>query len=236
MSRRLAWGGITLGGVALLAGCATQAPPPPPPPPPPKPIVVIIPPRPLPPDHAPANLAVPPVGPNGLRVSVNREISPAQMAWNLRSAYNVAALNCTAAEYAEILPNYRLFLKANARTLKKLNAKVDAEFKEKYGKDFVAPRESYMTEVYNHFALPPTMKPFCAAMQAIGREALAVKPAALEDFAEQRLPVIETVFDEFYQRYDAYRVALADWNARYAPDQGAPAPAVAAVSVGPIRD
>ena len=236
MSRRLTRGGIALGGLALLAGCANPAPPPPPPPPPPKPIVVVIPPKPQPPDHAPANLVVPPVGANGQRVSVNRAISPAQMAWNLRSAYNVAALNCSAAEHAEILPNYRQFLKANARALKKLNAKVDAEFKASHGKDFVAPRESYMTEVYNHFALPPTMKDFCAAVLSMSREARAVKPAALEDFAQQQLPTIEVVFDTFYARYDAYRAALADWTARYAPDGAASAPAVATVSVGPQRD
>lgn len=235
MSRRLGYGAGILGGVALLAGCATQAPPPPPPPPPPKPIVVIIPPRPLPPEHAPADLAVPPIGANGMRVSVNREITPAQMAWNLRSAYNVAALNCAGPEHAEILPNYRLFLKSNAKALKKLNTQVDAEFREAYGKDFIVPRESYMTEVYNHFALPPTMPEFCAAVLAMSREGRTVKPAALQDFAQQRLPAIEAVFDAFYQRYDAYRAALADWTARYGPDASAP-PAVASVSVGPRRD
>lgn len=234
MSRRLAQGAIALGGVALLAGCATLAPPPPPPPP--KPIVVVVPPRPQPPDHAPLNLAVPPVGPNGVRVSVNREITPAQMAWNLRSAYNVAALNCNGPEHGEILPNYRQFLKANAKTLKKLNARVDAEFKDKYGTDFVAPRESYMTEVYNHYALPPTMAQFCTTVLAISREGLTVKPAALEDFAQQRLPMIEAVFDAFFQRYDAYRAALADWTARYVPDAPPAGPAVATVSVGPRRD
>lgn len=235
MSRWLGRAGIVLGGVALLTGCATQAPPPPPPPPP-KPIVVVIPPRPLPPDHAPADLVVPPVGPTGVRLSVNRDISPAQMAWNLRSAYNVAALNCLAAENAEILPNYRQFLKTNAKALKKLNAKVDAEFKQKYGKGFVTPRESYMTGVYNHFALPPTMTAFCSAVLTMSRAALATKPAALEDFAQQQLPAIEQVFDAFYQRYDAYRIALADWRARYAPDEIVPAPAVASVAAGPNRD
>lgn len=228
--------GVALGGIALLAGCGAKAPPPPPPPPPPKPIVVIVPPRPLPPDHAPPGLNVPPIGPNGLRVSVNRDITPAQMVWNLRSAYNVAALNCMGLGHGAILPNYRRFLKVNAAVLKKINARVDGEFKAKYGQYFVVPRESFMTEVYNHFALPPTMPEFCQAVLSMSHDGLTVKPAALEAFAQQRLPAIEAVFDAFYQRYDAYRMALADWNARYVPDVAVAAPAVPASSIGPRHD
>lgn len=228
--------GIALAGVALLAGCATQAPPPPAAPPPPKPIVVLIPPRPLPPDHAPLWLVVPPLGANGVRLSVNRDITPAQMVWNLRSAYNVAALNCLSGAHAEVLPNYRSFLKTHAKVLKKANLRVDAEFKAKYGTDFVRPRESFMTEVYNHFALPPTMPAFCDAVLSLSRAGLTVKPADLESFAQQQLPQVEIVFDRFYTRYEAYRSALADWNSHYAPDVAIAGPAVAPVASGPRHD
>jgi len=219
-----------LGAAALLAGCGEKTPPPAPlpPPPPPPPVVIVVPPRPTPPNGASANLFVPPADAAGLRYSVNRNITPAQTLWNLRSAYNVAALNCHDPRHADILVNYKVFLKANAKTLAKVNQTIDAEFRKKYGGGFVTPREKYMTEVYNHFALPPTMSEFCTAVLAAGRDALGVKPADLESFAARSLPNIEVVFDDFYRKYDDYRVKLADWQARYAPAAIPVSPAPAA--------
>lgn len=214
---RLRWLAAASLGAVALASCAPKAPPPPPPPPPPKPVVVVVPPKPTPPNQASPDLVVPPADAAGLRYSVNRNISAAQTVWNLRSAYNVAALNCRAPEHAEIVPNYRAFLKTHDKGLAKANKAVDAEFKGRYGAGFVVPRERYMTEVYNHFALPPTMPEFCTAVLAVSRDAMVVKPAELEGFAQRSLPAIEVVFDDFYRRYDAYRVALAQWNAKYGP-------------------
>ena len=203
-------GALTL--ATLLAACGAKAPPPPPPPPP---VVVVVPPAPMPPNGASPNLAVPPADAMGLRYSVNRNITPAQTVWNLRSAYNVAALNCHAPQHADILVNYREFLKTHAKPLTSYNAKVDAEFKKKYGARFVAPREKYMTEVYNHFALPPTMSDFCTAVLAVSRDAKTVPAKDLEAFAARSLPSVEVVFDDFYRRYDKYRVDLAAWQAQY---------------------
>lgn len=227
--------------LALLAGCGEKAPPAPLPPPPP-PVVVVIPPRPMPPDHASPLLVVPPVDAAGLRYSVNRNITPAQTLWNLRAAYNVAALNCPEPKFAEIVVNYRAFLKTHAKALTAANKKVDAEYKAKYGAGFVVPREKYMTEVYNHFALPPTLDAFCTAVLAVSRDAIPLKSAELEPFAARSLPNIEVVFDDFYRRYDAYRLALADWTARYGPAPTpvalppAPAPGGtdAVMPVGPV--
>lgn len=204
------------GTTILLAGCGEKAPPPAPLPPPPPPVVIVIPPKPTPPNGASANLAVPPADAAGLRYSVNRNITPAQTLWNLRSAYNVAALNCHDPRHVDILTNYKAFLKAHQATLTKANKTVDGEFRKKYGASFIAPREKYMTEVYNHFALPPTMSEFCTAVLAVSRDALVIKSAELEGFAARSLPNIEVVFDDFYRRYDDYRVRLSEWQAKYA--------------------
>jgi hypothetical protein len=171
------------------------------------------------------------------------------MLWNLRSAFNVAALNCSDPKHAEILPRYRAFLKNYDRTLLAANRKVDAEFKARYGAKFTAPREAYMTSVYNHFALPPAMNEFCNAALAVtddlaalmpsapapaparrragARRAAApavvtLKPAELEAFAVRSLPNIEIVYDDFYRRYEKYRLDLAEWQARYGPPAPAP--------------
>ena len=98
----------------------------PPPPPPPTTMKVYVPYKPYPPEYASPNMAVPPLGADGLRTSVNRGISPAQTLWNFRSAYNVAALSCNGAKYATIVPGYRAFLRANAKVLTGANRTVDA--------------------------------------------------------------------------------------------------------------
>lgn len=214
---------IQLAAVASLAisGCAEAKKKPaplPPPPPPPAPKMVVVAWKPIPPEWAAPNTQVPPLLPDGLRQSVNRQITPAQTAWNLRSGYNVAALNCTQPKHAEILINYRTFLKAHAKTLKAVNAKVDAEWRGRYGAGFIKPREKYMTEVYNHFAIPPTLPAFCDAALVMSREAKLVKSAELQNFAARSLPSLEIVFDDFFKRFDQYRLDMASWETRWGKD------------------
>ena len=198
-----------------MSACAPKPVPVIAPPPPPPPKVVVAPPKPMPPNGASDNIRIPPADANGLRQSLNRNISTNQMVWNLRSAYNVAALNCSASKHAEILPRYTAFLTAHGKTLNAVNKKIDAEFKEKYGAKFIAPRESYLTALYNHYALPPTVDDFCDAVTAVTRDGVAVKSTELEAFAMRSLPSIEVVFDDFYRRYEAYRNDLAIWQAQW---------------------
>lgn len=214
---------------ALAIGLASCAPKPIPMivPPPVPPMVVVPPPKPTPPNGASANIYLPPADANGLRQSVNRNISTNQMVWNLRSAYNVAALNCTAAKHADILPRYKEFLTTHGKALNAVNKKIDAEFKERFGAKFIAPRESYLTALYNHYALPPTIDDFCDAVTAVTRDGVAIKSTELEAFAVRSLPSIEVVFDDFYRRYEAYRNALALWQAQYAPPPAISQPATA---------
>ena len=188
---------------------------PPPPPPPPPPVMIYVAPKPLVPNNASPVMAIPGLAADGLRVTPNRNISPAQSLWNLRSAYNVAALNCFDPKHASILPSYKLFLRANAKTLALANRTVDAEWRKKYGAGFIRPREKYMTEVYNHFAIPPITPAFCDAMVVVGNDAKLIKPAKLPSFALTALPSVEIVFDDFFRRYDLYRAEMAEWQAKW---------------------
>ena len=133
--------------------------------------------------------------------------------WNLRSAYNVAALNCMKPEHAALLEGYRAFLKNNAKALTAANKSVDQEFKTRFGTTFIRSREAYMTQVYNYFALPG----FCDAALALNAEALTVKPADLNAFAARGLTSLDTVFQDFFLSYDQYRTDLAGWQTRYFP-------------------
>jgi hypothetical protein len=210
--RRIGIGGL-LTAVAALSACAPKAPPPKPAAPP----VVIVPPRPYPPLGAPANIIPPPTDAYGVRHTINTGLSETQITWNLRSAYNVAALNCTKPEHAAILENYRAYLKTHAKKLAATNKEVDKEFKEKSGAGFVKAREAFMTQVYNYFALPPTLPLFCDASLAMSRELSLAKPADLDSASAVQLAKVDQVFKDFYTGYDQYRADLAAWQARYYP-------------------
>lgn len=214
---RLVFSGVMLAGIATLSACGPKAPPPkelPPPPP-----QIVVPPQPRPPLGASTNVPVPPLLPNGTRQTVNTGVSAAQALWNLRSAYNVAALNCMKPEHAAILEGYRAFLRNNTRALTAANRTVDQEFKTRFGTTFVRSREAYMTQVYNYFALPPTIQGFCDAALAVSNEAQTVKPADINGFAVRSLNALDGVFQDFFLSYDQYRTDLAGWQARYVPTQ-----------------
>ena len=201
---------------AELSAKPKKAPPPPPPPPPP-PVIIYIPPRPTPPLGASPLFKVPPLGINGTRQSINTNIAPFQTVWNLRSAYNVAALNCLRPEQADILIGYKRFLKIYKVGLLKANRAVDADYRKRFGAAFIRPREAYMTQVYNYYAFPPTVRNFCDAALIMARESMTLKPAGLTEFAVRYIPQFDGVFENFYRSYDQYGADAAAWDAKYAP-------------------
>jgi hypothetical protein len=204
---------VVLLTTAALAAC-TKPPPPPPPPPPP---VVVIPPRPQPPLGAAPNLAIPLIDATGIRQTVNTGISQEQAIWTLRSAYNVAALNCVADEYLPILDGYKAFLKVHDRSLDKANAALDKDYRKRFGRSSVRERETYQTQVYNFFAMPPVKPAFCASAMKLSSDLAAVGPGQLEGYALAGVQTIETPFLDFFNSYDQYRADLAAWQARYEP-------------------
>lgn len=159
---------------------------------------------------------MPPVGADGIRLTVNAHLTPAGTTWNLRSALNVAALNCVDPEHASILPAYREFLKKHERKLAAVNKAVDEEFRKTHGaRTYRTERDQYMTQVYNYFALPPALDAFCAASVAIANSYMAAPPSDIDAFAAGALPQLEAVFLDFYSRFDAYKIAVADWDTQY---------------------
>lgn len=203
--------------LSALAGCVT--PPPPPPPPPPQ---VATPARPVPPNGASPTMFIPPRGPDGLRPTVNANISSAQRSWNLRSAYVVAALNCLDPQYTAILEGYKRFLDTHKKELNGINRTVESEWKAKLGSGYQRARDSYTTQVYNYFALPPTLPNFCNAALQMSNDSLSVPQGQLDAFAFQALPKLEAVFDDFYSSFEQYRVNVALWDTQYGALYGQP--------------
>ena len=211
---------VIAASLLMLASAAEAKPkkaPPPPPPPPPPPIIVYIPPRPTPPLGASPLFKVPPLGLDGTRQNINTKIGPVQAVWNLRSAYNVAALNCQRIEHNDILVGYKRFLKIYKVGLLKANRGVDADYRKRFGKAFIRPREAYMTQVYNYYAFPPTLPNFCDAALAMARESMTLKPIDLTAFAQRYVPQFDLVYENFYRSYGQYKADAVAWDAKYAP-------------------
>lgn len=197
--------------IAALSGCTTPPPPPPPPP------VVVIPPKPMPPMGAPETMTIPPVNAAGVRQTVNSGISTTQAVWNLRSAYNVAALNCIEAQYAPILDGYKRFLTVYAKPLNAANKEIDKSFRTVHtGVEAIRARETYQTQVYNFFSLPPVDSGFCQAAMELTTELQTVDATQFEAYSFVGLAKMEAPFKAFFEVYEKYLADLAAWQGLYA--------------------
>lgn len=208
---------VVAAGIAALAACAAPpaSTPPPPPPPQAQAKAVVIPPRPRPPVGSVERMVIPAIGQDGHRQTVNTGISSLQRLWNLRSGLNVAALNCQRGEHAGLVDNYKILLKRHSRELAKANTALAGEFRKAHGASFRNVQDSYMTRVYNYFALPPTMPQFCDVALEVSREVAQIAPGGLEQYSAGALPRLEAVFENFFRTYEQYRVDLAAWDSRY---------------------
>lgn len=170
---------------------------------------------------------VPPVDAFGVRHTVNANLTSAQTVWNLRSAMNVAALNCQRPGDEPILTAYADMLDSFARPLSATNRALDSEFRQKYGATYRTVRDQYMTQVYNYFALPPVMADLCDTALAVSLEYLQAKPEDLDVYAANVLPRFEQRFLGFFSEYEKWRNDVAIWDAVYGPEYGHIYPAYA---------
>lgn len=215
---------------AMIAACTTPAPPPPPPPPPPQ-VVETVPYRPLPPAGASYVMKIPPRGPDGQRITINSNLSDDRLVWHLRSAWNVAALNCLAPEYQPILDEYRSFLANNVRTLRAVNDRIEKTYNDRFRprRAAIVARDGESTQVYNFFANPAARGGFClAALDVANRYAAAPKTAPLA-FAQENFPVLMAPLENFFNDYEAYQRAAAEWDAKYGERYGPSQPGWVAV-------
>lgn len=218
--------------IAALAACATPEPPPPPsPPPPPPPVAEAIPYRPIPPGGASYTMTIPPLAPDGKRMTVNRNLGEHDTLWHFRSAWNVAALNCHGPVHQPIVDGYGAFIKLHDPALDVANAAIDQRYREQNGSrsEGVKAREAFMTQVYNYFALPPARTGFCSTALQIANESLASPPDDANAFAATNLQRLDAVFDRFFREYDRYRTASAEWDAKYGALYGSSQPGYVAV-------
>ncbi|MFN3989845.1 MAG: hypothetical protein ACK4IS_06265 [Erythrobacter sp.] len=217
-------------GTALVAACTTPASAPPPPPPPP-PVAEVVPYRPLPPAGASYVMKIPPMGPDGKRITVNSNLSDDRLVWHLRSAWNVAALNCLGSEHEPILTGYRAFLTNNVRSLKALNDRIEKTYGDRYRvrRDAVVARDAESTQVYNFFANPAARSGFCQAALDVANRYLAEPKAQPLAFAQANFPVFMAPHEDFFNQYEAYQRASAEWDEKYGEKYGPSQPGWVAV-------
>jgi hypothetical protein len=173
-------------------------------------------------------MTLPAMGLDGNRLTINSGLTTAQTTWNLRSALNVAALNCLEPRHAAILDNYKLFLTKFDGPLRKTSSTILEEFRAKHGRSQGQSQfDGYMTQVYNYFALPPSLNQFCDAALQVSADSTLVVASDLDSFAARALPQLEVVFQDFFRSYENYERNLASWNATYGADAvpGTPVPA-----------
>src|SRR5690606_29244689 len=138
----------------------------------------------------------------------------------LRSAMNVAALNCLRPGDEPIIAAYSDMLKSFARPLTAANRTVDSEYRERHGSGFRPIRDEYMTQVYNYFAAPPVLPEFCDVARTVAAEYLLEKPADLEAYAAGILPRFEQPFLRFFNAYERWRNEVSSWDAQYGAQYG----------------
>ena len=224
--------------VFALGAVVACAPTPAPVPPPPRPVIIAPPPppiRPYPPGGAAPNLTMPKLGIDGVRETPNRLLNTNESIWHLRSALNVAAINCRDPNWAQITPDYNQFLTLHKVQLAKATKAIDAEYVKRYsGTAGLRIRDTKSTELYNYFALPPVKREFCDTSMAKVRELLLVPTTAFPDYAVGAIKDLDDIFIRFFNAYAKYEVDLADWNQRYAP-QTVFAPAPAPITTTPVK-
>jgi hypothetical protein len=189
----------------LLASCTHR-----------KPVAVETPPAavPVPRPELAANLAAvvpPPRTADGRYQTINFGIDPVQTEWHVRAALNVAAIGCRGAADGALVTAYNALLAGQKAELAKANTAVEAKFRAAGG-DWQSAHDAYMTRLYNFFSQPAGKAAFCAAADQIAPQA-AAPAGGFQAFAAQALPQLEAPFLDAYRQVDAYKVALAQWQA-----------------------
>jgi hypothetical protein len=210
-----------LAAIIFVCSVAACAPPPvkvaPPPiivPPPPSPPPVM----PTPPGGAALSMTIPPLAVDGIRSTPNRLLSPDENIWHLRSAFNVAALNCQGPVWGQVAVEYNKYIVVHKTRLNQVGKAIDRAYVARYpGQNGLRVRDSKMTDLYNYFALPPVKAEFCDTSLRRLIEGNAVPSATLTDFSLGALAEVDGIFIRFFDAYVQYERNLAEWNMKYAP-------------------
>ena len=220
LSRKIIMAGL----LASVAACAPK-PPPPPPPPPPEPIVIIVPPRPLPPGNAALTQILPQRALDGSFITANSNISGDRAFWQMKIALNVAAIGCRGQEEATLVSAYNNIIKAHAKVIKSTEKTIITQLGKETGTNGTTARDRLSTQLFNYFAQPPAQRQFCPRATEIAQIVSTTPTAQVVEQAPAHLAQLDQPFRDFYEAFAQYQTDVAAWDAKYAPPPPfAPAP------------
>ncbi len=202
-------------GAAMLHGCARKTPEVAAVTPPPVPVAAAPAPKPKPPLGAAASLTIPAVLSDGNYATPNHALSADAAVWHLRSALNVAALQCNVADPTGVA-QYNRLLKVHAARFAAAHKALEAEYR-RGGGDWQDRFDDSMTRVYNYFAQPPVRDQFCATALPMLAQVADMPIGGIDAFAAPGIASLDQPFVDFYRAYDQYRIELAVWQAGQVP-------------------
>lgn len=123
--------------------------------------------------------------------AINRGLGTGETLWHLRSALNVAALSCRQKSENQIASNYNRILRLHRAALADAYAEEQTQYRQRYGNGWQGRQDRHLTSLYNYFANPVAMRPFCAAALDISRQMLTWTPAQVRDYARPALAQLE---------------------------------------------
>ncbi len=206
---------IATAAVSVLTACQTA------PPPPVAPVAVpqYTPRAPTTPFGASINTIVPPLRPDGLRQTINRDIGPLETLWHVRAALNVAALSCTAPQYSRLVSDYNAFIGNNKKFLRNANNAIVSKYRRELGSGYKQAHDRHQTSLYNFWSFSPLRRPFCDQAVQVSQRAIVTKSEDMEEFGAAALMELEKPFNDFYLAYEEYERDLDAWRRQYAPEQ-----------------
>jgi len=161
---------------------------------------------PLPPDNAAPNLVLPPHRADGQFVTPSDGVAGMEAVWHMRAALNVAALGCPGEKFVS---GYNALLRRHSASFAAANTAVSLRYRASAGAGAEAARDKAMTKLYNFFAQVPGHADFCALAGQVLDEVMSVDSAELPRYATAVIAELQSPFQAFYARYEAYRDSLA---------------------------
>lgn len=170
---------------------------------------------PMPPAGAAAGLKLPERRADGGFDTPSADVPALAKAWHLRAALNVAALGCRDAREAQTVAAYNAMLAGKRTALAAADTALRQQFRQRYGAQWTGYHDSAMTRLYNFYAQPGAHEDFCATAQRVLDRVGTMSEAEFIAAAPEALAAVEAPFVAFYDAYDRYRAAFAQWRARH---------------------
>ena len=142
-----------------------------------------------------AMLAVVPVAAQTGVSQTSRRLSSLETLWQLRSALNVAALNCRDSDNARTVDQYNAMIASKGVALAAANTAVSNRYRDQFGARWEEMRETDMTRLYNYFAQPTGQATFCASAKQMLAMIGAVDGVDLPGFALAAMPMLRASFE-----------------------------------------